>query len=373
MIGAHKMADVSLPFICMDVDRHGNVRIYFRRRGQRKVRIHARLGTPEFLETYNILRRQSDAGELRLLPQGLPVCGTFRWLCLQYMSSTKFRELDPRTQHVRRQIIESMWSEPIEPGSGERFADFPIERMTAKAVRVLRDRKANTPEAANVRVKTARVIFSWALDSENEIEGVTENPARDVKFLKPKRQGGHHSWTVDEVGQYEARHPLGTPARLALALLLYTGQRRSDIVQFGRQHVRDGFLQFTQHKNRNRRPIRLELPILPALQEAMDAGPTGDLTFLINELGRAFTANGFGNKMRQWCNEAGLPHCSAHGLRKAGAALAAENGTSVHELMSIFGWLTSKEADRYTRAADQKRLAARAMNKLERSSRTDRQ
>ena len=108
--------------------------------------------------------------------------------------------------------------------------------------------------------------------------------------------------------------------------------------------------------------------IRAALLAGLPAGPTGDLTFLVNELGRAFTANGFGNKMRQWCDEAGLPHCSAHGLRKAGAALAAENGVSAHELMSIFGWLTIKEAERYTKAADQKRLAARAMSKLERGS-----
>src|SRR5262245_12541050 len=311
---------------------------------------------------------QSDAGELRLPPQNLPVRGTFRWLCMQYVASATFRELDPRTQHVRRLIIDSMCNEPVEPAAKNVFADFPIERMSTKVVRVLRDRKAEAPEAANVRVKTVRVIFSWALDPENEIEGVSENSARDVKFFKPKRPGGHHSWTVEEVAQYEARHPIGTTARLAVALLLYTGQRRSDVVQFGRQHVRDGSLQFTQHKNRNRRPIRLQLPLLPALQEAIAAGPTGDLTFLVNELGRAFTANGFGNKMRQWCDEAGLPHCSAHGLRKAGAALAAENGASAHELMSIFGWLTIKEAERYTKAAEQKRLAARAMSKLERGS-----
>src|SRR5262245_52502177 len=124
MNGTIEMTDVSLPFICIDVDRHGNVRVYFRRRGQRKVRIHARLGTPEFFEAYRTLRQQSDAGDLKLPPKGLPDRGTFRWLCVQYMSSTKFHELDARTQHVRRQIIESKCSEPVEPGGGERFADF---------------------------------------------------------------------------------------------------------------------------------------------------------------------------------------------------------------------------------------------------------
>jgi integrase len=75
---------------------------------------------------------------------------------------------------------------------------------------------------------------------------------------------------------------------------------------------------------------------------------------MVNELGRPFTANGFGNKMRQWCEEAGLPHCSAHGLRKAGATLAAENGTSAHEPTSMFGWLTIKEAERYCKNVEQR-------------------
>lgn len=182
------------------------------------------------------------------------------------------------------------------------------------------------------------------------------------------RPGGYHSWTTEEVQKFEDHHPIGTKARLAFALLLYTGQRRSDVVLFGKQHVNDGWLRFTQRKNRNRRPITLELPILPVLQDIIGRSPAGDLTFLVTDQGYPFTGNGFGNKMRQWCDEAGLPDCASHGLRKAGAAIAAENGATAHQLMSIFGWLTLKEAERYTRAAAQRKLAASAMSLLERKS-----
>jgi hypothetical protein len=99
----------------------------------------------------------------------------------------------------------------------ETYADFPLSRLTAKAVRVLRDRKAALPEAANVRIKAIRRLYTWAM--EDEVPGVTSNPARDVKYLRG-RQGGHHSWTVEDVEQYEQRHPVGTTARLALALLV---------------------------------------------------------------------------------------------------------------------------------------------------------
>ena len=107
----------------------------------------------------------------------------------------------------------------------------------------------------------------------------------------------------------------------------------------------------------------LFLPILPALQLMIDASPCSDLTYLINDLGRAFTDAGFGNKFRDWCDRAGLHHCTAHGLRKD-----ANNGATsrqLPQLMAIFGWDTLKEAERYTRAADQQRLAEAAMHMLE--------
>jgi hypothetical protein len=34
----------------------------------------------------------------------------------------------------------------------------------------------------------------------------------------------------EEVAQFEAQHPIGTKARLALALLLFIGHRRSDVI-----------------------------------------------------------------------------------------------------------------------------------------------
>jgi integrase len=140
--------------------------------------------------------------------------------------------------------------------------------------------------------------------------------------------------------------------------------RRSDLVQLGKQHVRSGTLRFLQHKGRNRSPITLELPVLPALHAVIEASPTGDMNFLVTERGRPFSAPGFTNWFRDRCNEAGLPHLSAHGLREAGATRAAENGATAHQLMAIFGWRTIKQAEVYTRAAERGRLAGEAMHLL---------
>jgi integrase len=160
---------------------------------------------------------------------------------------------------------------------------------------------------------------------------------------------------------------------LALALLLYTGVRRSDVVKLGRQMERDGALHFVETKGADSRalgrkkwtaPKRRVLPILPALREVIDATPSGTLTYLVTHFGQPFTAAGFGNKFRTWCNAAGLPHCSAHGLRKAGATIAAENGATAHQLMALFGWTTIKQAEGYTRRANRERLVSEAMHLL---------
>ena len=358
MRGVAAVIMVKYPYVYEDVDRHGNVRMYFWRKGQRKVRIRAHPGTREFEAAYHAAKLQSENGELaRGSADGpQPKRGTWRWLCVQYFGSVEYRRLGESTQRVRRGILEGTFDEPIAPNTKETFADFPLTRMGARAVKVLRDRKAASPDAANNRLKTIRCAFAWGLENDH----VTGNPARDVSLLRVASQG-HHTWTVEEVEQYERRHPIGTKAHLALALLLYTGTRRSDVVLLGRQHVRNGWIKFVQQKNRHRRPVTTELPILHPLQRVIDASTTGDLTYLVTGRGnRPFTPAGFGNWFRERCNEAGLRHCSAHGLRKAGATIAAENGATAHQLMSIFGWLTMKEAERYTRAAERRRLAGDA-------------
>lgn len=96
----------------------------------------------------------------------------------------------------------------------------------------------------------------------------------------------------------------------------------------------------------------------------LDATPSGHLTYLVTEWGKPFTAPGFGNKFRDWCNEAGLPDCSAHGIGKHAAVTAAENGATEHQLMAMFAWDSPKQAAVYTRKANRTKLAKGAMHLL---------
>jgi len=191
------------------------------------------------------------------------------------------------------------------------------------------------------------------------VEGLRkDDPTATIKSMKIKGDG-FHTWTEDEIAAFETKYPLGTRARLAFALLLYTAQRRGDVIRMGRQHVRAGVLRVRQQKT----GMNLEIPLHSALQAAMDAGPTGDLTFLVTSAGKAFTPAGFGGWFHQVCLDAGLDGCSAHGLRKAASRRLAEAGCTAHEIMSITGHKTLKEVTRYTAAADRSKLAIVAMNK----------
>ena len=347
-----ELMKVDLPYIREDRDRHGNWRIYVRRKG-RSIRIKAQRDTPEFLETY-----RAALAALEHCPaarRAAPAPNTLGWLIEKYYRSPEFKnELGDRTQYVRRGILDALVQD---------HGDKPFI-MKPKHLRKLRDAKADTPEAANALVKALRQVFKWAIEAEH----LDSNPAKEVPYIETGSQG-FHSWTIEEVRQYEARHPIGTRARLALALLLYTTQRRSDVVRLGHKMAHNGWLKFTQVKNARRKPISLEIPILAELQRIIDATtPLGKDTYLVTQFGKPFTVNGFGNRFRKWCNEAGLPHCSAHGLRKAGSARLAELGASDREIMAITGHQSAKEVDRYTKGARQKELAASAMKKWEQGS-----
>ena len=168
--------------------------------------------------------------------------------------------------------------------------------MRSRHVRKIRDSMIDRPGAANNLVKALRQVFNNAIEADL----VETNPAI-VKKLKSKNKDGFHTWTPEEIAKFEAQHPIGTKARLAMALLLYTAQRRSDVVVMGRQHVKDNWMAVIQQKTDK----RVDIPVLNTLQEIIKASPVGDLTYLVTSYGKPFTSNGFGNWFRDRCDEAG--------------------------------------------------------------------
>ena len=237
-----------------------------------------------------------------------------------------------------------------------------VSQMDAKHVaKMIGDKAKTTPAAANKLRKLLSLLMRVAI-----LEGWRrDNPCLAVKGVKIKSKG-HRTWTDDEIAAFEAFYPIGTEARLAFALLLYTGQRRSDVVRMGRQHVKDGILTITQKKGGDL--VEVSIPILPQLQAVLEdvqrkrIGPA----FVTTEYGKPRTDAGFTNWFHDLRTRAGLPDgLSPHGLRKAFCRVAAEAGLTPHEIMAISGHTTLKEVTRYTAAADRKRMAVAGMKKIE--------
>lgn len=343
--------ELKLKHLSQQADRYGKVRTYFRK-GNKRIRIQAEVGTEAFMEEYRAL----SLGNLPLRTQPKPrPRNSLRWLVEQYYESAEFKvQLGARTQYVRRRVLEAIC---LKDG------DKPYGQMEPRHVRKVRDQKANVPGTANTWIKTLRQLFSWA----QEAHGLKTNPAKDVPYIQTSGEG-FHRWTESEVLQFESKFPVGTMARLAFDLLLFTGVRRSDVVRLGPpMEMNDGnALRFVVTKGQRRLKKELVLPILPKLRRSIEATATGRNTYLITQYGRSFAVAGFGNWFRDRCNEAGLTNCSAHGLRKAGATIAAENGATAHQLKAIFGWESISEAEHYTKRASQAKLAESAMHLLER-------
>ena len=355
-----------------DTDRHGNVRIYVRVRGKGKVRLRAEPGTPEFMEAYQAALKRLQVQK----KQAASDVGTLKWLVREFEASHQFQKVTPREQRNRHLLVISALEEEHKPGSGLKFGDCPLKFFDAKCVRVIRDRKKQAPSAANHRLGNLRLIFNWGL--EERPEHVKFNPCVGVKPLDHKAKGWH-TWTELEIARYEQQHPIGTQARLALDLLLYTGARRGDVVHLGPKSLikvigpytklPETWIEFKPSKTSKSTGKVLTMPVLPELSASIAATIHGMGTFLINAYGKPHASgDSFANWFKDRVREAGLAdHCSPHGLRKAGACRAADNGATEKQMMTIFGWGTSKLAAHYSQKANDKKLVASSIHTLSKS------
>jgi integrase len=322
------------------VDRHGKPRFYFRRPGFKRMALPGLPWSPEFMSAYEaaLAAARVEIGASRT------VAGTVNAVVIGYFGSAAFHNLAPASQRQYRGIMERF---------RRAHGDKRIAMLGRRHVKEMLDAKAGRPVAARDLLRCLRVLIRYAAD----IGLRDDDPTLGIRIAMPK-SGGFRTWSEDDIASFEAHYPLGSKPRLALALLLHTAQRRADVVRMGRQHIRDGVLSVRQQKT----GTALAIPVTPALAAALDATPSEHLTFLVTDRGQPFEPMAFTKWFRRCCDAAGLPKaCSAHGLRKAACRRLAEAGCSANEIASISGHASLREIERYTRAADQARMARHAV------------
>ncbi|OWR18813.1 integrase [Brevundimonas diminuta] len=237
-----------------------------------------------------------------------------------------FSRLEPR--HIRQQM-DDMAREMIEQG--------------------------NTVTPANTMLKVLRSVMRFAMERGL----ISVDPTMGVRMLK-HQTSGFHTWTEDEIAMFEAHWPLGSKQRLGFDLLLYTAQRSDDVRQMTVHQIARDRVTVRQGKTGQ----LIDIPQHPRLQASLAASAIGHLVVLTTQHGKMYTPNGFGNWIKDAAVKAGLPHCSAHGLRKAQSRRLAEAGCSTHEIAAITGHQSLKEIERYTREANRRGLADGAMKRV---------
>jgi integrase len=230
--------------------------------------------------------------------------------------------------------------------------DQPLSKITPRAIQLGIERRKSF--AGRHFVDTLRGMFKWAVAAEH----IKFDPTAGKSVTKPKSTG-FPVWTEEDLEQFERRWPIGTRERVMFDVYLYTGLRRGDAAKLGKQHIRNGVITIDTEKTET----RVTIPVLPELAATIAAGPTGELSIIASKKGQPIRKEVLGNLFKEACRAAGI-NKSAHGIRKAAATRAANNGATVATLEAIFGWEGGQMAALYTRAADRRRLAAEHMDKL---------
>jgi integrase len=321
-------------------NKTGKVFHYFRRSGYPRKRLPGLPFSTEFMAAYQAALDNIQHHEVGAAKRSKP--GSLSAAVAGYYTSLEFRSLAAGTQAARRSVLERFRAP---------HGDKPVAALPQKFIaHVLSTMK---PHAAHNWLKTIRALLQFAL-----AHGFcTQDPTQGFKLPSVKTKG-YYTWNESDIAAFAAHHPIGTKPRLALALLLYTAQRRGDVLRMGRQHIRDGVLTVRQDKT----GAVLAIPVHSDLQCILDATPSAHLSFLSTDRGEPYGGPYFSNQFREWCDAAGLPkQCSAHGLRKAACRRLAEAGCSANEIASISGHASLREVERYTKAVDQARMARNAM------------
>jgi integrase len=334
-------------------DRHGKIRYRFRRKGWKAPYLPGEPGSAEFHRAYaeivagGAVERQPAVSPRKVTPRSLDD------LVRRMKATTRWQKKAASTQLVQSRILERFTDRVGK--SGKRYGARPVESVSVAWLDAILGGMHETPAAANV----LRKVLASLLDCAVRMEWRPDNPARLTENYA--EGAGHHTWTEDEIARYREAHPLGTMARFVLELALNTAGRRCNVATLTRDDIANGRIAVDHAKGGNQTSV----PMLATTKAALDALPAAPIKALVTTtFGKPFTVNGLGNRMRKWCDEAGLPNCTLHGIRKATSRRVAESGGTDAEGQAVTGHKKAATFVSYRAKANRTALADRALSNL---------
>jgi integrase len=239
------VARIDLKYAYPVKDRYGKSRWYFRLSGK-NIRLHGEPGSASFMADYHdAMGKIEPASSGHRMP-----AGSIAAAIALYLNSADFLSLGPATRADRLRILTSL--------ARTDRGGLPFARMESQDVERLLAEKAAAPHAAKSLLKALRSVAKVAV----KLAVIAKDPTTGAKVYAPSSEAGFKMWEESDITQFEARWPIGSRERLAFALLLYTGQRRGDIIRIGPQHERGGCLELHQGKT----GADVSIPVHPALR-----------------------------------------------------------------------------------------------------------
>lgn len=266
-------------------------------------------------------------------------------LILAYKAGQEWHALAPASRATY-----TIYLRVLEAAPHTRVAD-----VTRRDILALRDAVATARGigAANGFLRAASALFGWAVDRE----WIDHTPMARVRSLAG---GSLPAWTDEQARHAIAKLP--EHFRRVVVLAWQTGQRRGDLVRLRWSDYDGRAIHLVQQKT----GAALVIEASPQLRAELDAWKrrATALTILTDAKGKPWDATYLSSAMGRALAKIGLPGLNVHGLRKMRAAELASGGATVHEIAAVTGHRTLGMVAHYTRDADQKRLAASAVDRL---------
>lgn len=336
-------------------DRHGKIRYRFRRKGWPSKYLPGEPGSAEFHEAYAAILKIGPAEQEPKPVKLRPVTPKSLDDLFQRMKhSPKWQVKKASTQLAQARVYQRFLDRVDRKGT--RYGERPVASVTVGWLDRIFGSMAETPGAANDLRKKLKVLLEYGCG----LGWISTNPARHTgKYAEGE---GFHTWTEEEIAQFRETHALGTMARLTLELALNTAARLCNVSDLTRDSIQSGRIITAHAKGNNEASV----PMLASTKAALDALPAAPIKHLVvTQFGNPFTVNGLGNRMRKWCDEASLPQCSMHGLRKAMSRRLAESGATDAEGQAVTGHKKAETFRKYRDKANRQTLADRAFSNLE--------
>lgn len=352
---------MKLKYLTSYLNRHGK-RYYRFQHGETKIPMGCDPSSPTFMVKYNALKAAAENGSIGVAA-AVALPGSIADVILQYKACTintehfrGFLSLAYTSQVNYRRTLDTI----------QRKIGFdPLKDLTADAVRSFRN-MLTKEKFAVTRIDECLMLLSvlWTFGSEfyEPLQKLGPNPTTGVLRVKPKSVH-HRRWPLHVIAR--VLEVCNSNAKLAIYLLLYTGQREIEVIKMKWTDIEERQGVRMIHVVQQKTGTKVWIPLHPVLGALLDETPRINAYILnTNRDERFASTSSLSGTIKSALRKSRLNDYSsytAHGLRASAACELLEAGNEIYLVASITGHKDLKVLQEYLSEINQEKLAMRAM------------